>query len=336
LLLFINLKIRPVCYQGKMDIQRNISPLFLCLVAFAVLYPSFLIPRDARAQTISTPAIFEGVIDKDEEGGAMSLPSFVLAEPVRKEIYVIDSKARIIIYTSDFFPLYTLGQESGIEKPQGLAVDGDGTLYVAQPASEGNPHNRISVFSPCLKWKRDIILKGFEGDDTFYPYRVARDKNGNMYVAGLSFPGVLVLDADERFTDMIIPEEDGKKVKLNDVVLDKKGRIYLVSEDTGHVYVYDGNRKFLFKFGEKGGSSGKLSRPRAIGIDGRNGRMYVVDYMRHTILVYDSEGRYVFEFGGMGWGEGWFQYPTDLAVDSEGRILIADFFNNRIQVFYLR
>ena len=318
-----------------MDIQRKISPLSLCLV-FAVLCSPFFMPRNIRAQAIATPAIFEGVIDRDEEGGAISLPSFVLAEPVRNEIYVIDSRARIIIYTSDFFPLYTLGRESGIEKPQGLAVDGNGTLYVAQPASKGNPRNRISVFSPCLKWERDIVLTGFEGDDTFYPYRLARDKNGNMYVAGLSFPGILVLDAGERLTDMIIPEEEGKKVKLNDVVIDKMGRIYLVSEDTGHVYVYDANRKFLFKFGEKGGSSGKLSRPRAIGIDERNGRMYVVDYMRHTILVYDRDGRYVFEFGGMGWGEGWFQYPADLTVDPEGRILVADFFNNRIQVFYIR
>ncbi len=315
--------------------QRNISPLSLCLV-FAALCSLFFMPHNLHAQTISTPAIFEGVIDKDEEGKKISLPSFVLAEPVMKEIYVIDSKARIIIYTSDLFPLYTLGRESGIEKPQGLTVDTNGTLYVAQPASKGNPRNRISVFSPCLKWERDILLEGFQGDDTFYPYRLARDKKGNMYIAGLSFPGVLVLDSNDRLTDIIIPEENGKKVNLNDVSLDKAGRIYLVSEDAGRIYVYDNNRKFLFKFGEKGGSSGKLSRPRAIGIDERNGRMYVVDYMRHTILVYDRDGKYVFEFGGMGWGEGWFQYPTDLTVDSGGRILVADFFNNRIQVFYLR
>jgi DNA-binding beta-propeller fold protein YncE len=61
--------------------------------------------------------------------------------------------------------------------------------------------------------------------------------------------------------------------------------------------------------------------------------MYVVDYMRHTVSAYDKEGKYLFEFGGLGWGEGWFQYPRDIAVDSSGRILIADTFNNRIQVF---
>ncbi|MDP2766476.1 MAG: hypothetical protein Q8O41_03360, partial [Candidatus Methanoperedens sp.] len=91
--------------------------------------------------------------------------------------------------------------------------------------------------------------------------------------------------------------------------------------------------KFLFKFGEKGGSTGKLSRPQAVGIDNRNGRMYVVDYMRHTISAYDRDGKYLFEFGGLGWGEGWFQYPKDISVDLIGKVLIADTFNNRVEVF---
>ena len=61
--------------------------------------------------------------------------------------------------------------------------------------------------------------------------------------------------------------------------------------------------------------------------------MYVVDYMRHTVTVFNSKGEYIFEFGGMGWSEGWFQHPTSLIVDKEGRIIIGDTFNHRIQVF---
>ena len=64
--------------------------------------------------------------------------------------------------------------------------------------------------------------------------------------------------------------------------------------------------------------------------------MYVVDYMRHTITVYNRDGTFIFEFGGLGWGEGWFQHPGDLAVDNEGRIIVADTFNQRVQVFNSR
>jgi peptidoglycan-associated lipoprotein len=132
---------------------------------------------------------------------------------------------------------------------------------------------------------------------------------------------------------MLAPEKEGKKVKLANVTIDTTGRIYVVSEEESRIYIYDENRRFLFEFGEKGGSSGKLSRPQAVAVDNRNGRMYVVDYMRHTVSAYDNSGKYLSEFGGLGWGEGWFQHPKDIAVDYTGRALIADTFNNRIEVF---
>jgi DNA-binding beta-propeller fold protein YncE len=196
-----------------------------------------------------------------------------------------------------------------------------------------NPRHRISVFNACFKWERDIYLEGFKGAETFVPNRLAVDKAGNIYVAGSYYPGVLVLNNQGNLLEIIAPEEDDRIVKLNSVSIDKEGKIYLVSEEEGRIYVYDENRRFLFKFGEKGGSTGKLSRPLAVGVDNMSGRMYVVDYMRHTISAYDRDGKYLFEFGGLGWGEGWFQHPRDIAVDSVGRLLVADTFNDRIQVF---
>ncbi len=167
----------------------------------------------------------------------------------------------------------------------------------------------------------------------FIPNNLAVDKKGNIYVAGSFFPGILLLNTEGKLLEIILVEEDNKIVKFDNVKIDDTGKIYLVSAELSHIYVYDENRRFLFKFGEKGGSSGKLSRPLSVAVDNRTGRMYVVDYMRHTISAYDKDGKYLFEFGGLGWGEGWFQYPTDIAVDSQGRIFVADTFNNRIQIF---
>ena len=304
----------------------------LSLILFALGY-LICFPYTVKAQTQGLPVAYFDSITEDEEGGKLSFPSFVFSEPVKQEIYVIDSKARIIIYTSDFFPLFTLTKRNGIEVPLGLTVDAEGNVYVAQAPTKDNPRYRISVFNARLQWERDIYLKGFEGDDSFMLNRLAIDKKGNILVTGSYSPGVLILNKQGQLLGTISPEEEERKAKVTNVTVDKAGRIYIVSEEEGHVYVYDENRKFLFKFGEKGGSTGKLSRPMAVGVDNRNGRMYVVDYMRHTISAYDKEGKYLFEFGGLGWGEGWFQYPRDIAVDSMGRILVADTFNNRIEVF---
>ncbi|MEW6600483.1 MAG: 6-bladed beta-propeller [Nitrospirota bacterium] len=301
---------------------------------FAVLFLLTLIPSVLKAQQLGSALInYQESITTDEEDRNLVLPSFTYSDLSTNEIYVIDGRNRVIIFSPDLFPLFTLGKRDGIEAPQGLAVDNQGYLYIAQSVSTSNTKSRISVYNACLKWERDIYLEDFEGSKAFAPYRVAIDKKRNLYVAASHFPGVFYIDRTGRTIDIIEPEEEGRKVNLNNVVIDKTGRIYVISEDESHIYVYDENRKFIYKFGEKGGSTGKLSRPKAIGIDDHTGRSYVVDYMRHTISAYDKEGKYLFEFGGLGWSEGWFQHPINLTVDGKGRIFVADLFNQRVQVF---
>ena len=318
-------------YLKKRPEKTKLS--FLTILIFLFVFTPFFVQGSVSAQQFGSLVTYLDSIDFDEEDGSLSHPSFVMVAPPENDIYIIDDKGRITIYTSDYFPVYTLKKGPHLQAPQGMAVDAEGNIYIAQAASEGNPRGKISVFRQCLKWERDIYLEGFEGAADFSPFRLAVDKNGFIYVASSYFPGMLVLDNSGQLVDVMAPEERGKKAKLNNVTIDGEGRIYLLSETAGRVYVYDENRKFLSKFGEKGGSSGKLSRPKAITVDDRTNRKYIVDYMRHSVTVYDKEGNFIYEFGGMGWREGWFQYPVDITIDSEGRIFVADLFNNRVQVF---
>ena len=305
------------------------------IVIFCIFFLWFLLPAISHAESQGIHVTYVGVITEDEEDGKIFFPSAVFVDQVMKEIYVVDSKARIIIYTSDFFPLFTIDRRRGIESPSSVAVDSDGNVYITQSKSKENPRHRISVLNACLKWQRDIYLEGFKGAETIAPYRIAIDKKGNIYVTGSSYTGVIILDNQGKLQEIISPEEDGRDVSLTYVTLDSKGRMYLLSEIESRIYVYDENRKFLFKFGEKGGSTAKLSRPVAMAIDNMRERIYVVDYMRHSVSAYSTkDGDYLFEFGGLGWGEGWFQHPRDIAVDdSTGRIFVADTFNDRIEVF---
>lgn len=318
----------------KNNSQWVIRSKRICYIVSAVLFVWSLIPLAVESQQLGSALItYQESITTDEEDRNLVLPSFVYADFFTGEVYIIDGKGRIIIFSPELFPLITLGRRDGIEAPQGLTVDSIGNLYIAQSVSKSNTRNRISVYNACLKWERDIYLEAFEGSGSFAPYRLAIDKKGNLYVAASYFSGVLYIDNKGRIIDVLQPEEEGRKVKLNNVFIDQADKVYLVSEDESRIYVYDENRKFLIKFGEKGGSTGKLSRPKAIVVDDRTNRSYVVDYMRHTITSYDKDGNYVFEFGGLGWGEGWFQHPVNLAIDNKGRIFVADLFNQRIQVF---
>jgi len=282
------------------------------------------------------------IIQEDGEGRKFSFPSRLFYEPVKDEIYLIESgHSRILIYTSDFFPIFTLDKDNGILNPVCLSVDPEGYLFVGQSRSSAYPQARISVFNPCLKWKRDIHFAGFEGAEEFMPRNISLDEGGRIYLAGSNNIGIVILDQKGKYLASLKPEDEfmgiKKKVTIYDVEIDIKGNIYLLSEEAGRVYVYDKNWKFLIKFGEKGGSSAKLSRPRGLEVDSIKNRAYVIDYMRHTANVYNAEtGKYLFEFGGRGWGKGWFQFPTDICVDKKGNVLVADTFNDRVQVLEMR
>ncbi len=304
------------------------------LPVLLVLFGILAVPGPVHAEPDAI--IYQDSILRDDEEDRLSLPSFVMVDPKMDELYVVDGRSRIMIYTSDLFPLYTMNSESGVESPHGLALDDQGNLYVAQSASKGNSRHRISVYKPCLRKDRDIYIEGFEGAGTFLPYRLAIDKKGNIFVASSHNRGVLVLNSEGTLIDVLSPDEEGKKVTLTNVAINDTGRIFLVSEDAGRIYMYDRNRKMIASFGEKGGSSGKLSRPRAVAIDSFTGNMFVVDYMRHTITIFSSSGSYMHEFGGLGWSAGWFQHPNDVTIDSKGRLFVADYFNHRVQIFKTR
>ena len=317
---------------------QNKRPLKICfgsfkvLLVFILLFALFIFPARSDAQQFGSLVTYNSSISFAEDEGRMGSPYFVMVTPPENEIYIIDNKGRITIFKSDHFPFYTVSNYR-VTSAQGMAADAEGNIYIAQAASKENSRPRISVFEGCLRWKFDIYFKGFEGAAKFSPRRMAIDKNGFIYVAGEAYPGLLVLDHEGSLVEIMVPDKLKKNAKINDITIDGKGDLYLLSELAGRVYVYNENREFLYMFGKKGGSSGKLSRPKAIAIDDRNGRKYIVDYMRHTVTVYDKEGGFIFEFGGMGWGEGWFQYPVDISISSDGRIFVADTFNNRVQVF---
>nr|WP_246325248.1 NHL repeat-containing protein [Dissulfurirhabdus thermomarina] len=291
------------------------------------------------------PALAGGVTVKavaelkvDDSGAPIGFPGGVAYAPDTGETYVLSaSRGRVVVYDRNFFPRVSVGAGRGLDHVSGFALGPDGRLYVAQgPAGPGTPA-RIAVLDAAFFPVREIPLRDLPDAASFLPEHLAVARDGRLYVAGQNSVGVLVLSPEGRLLHRLTPRDtppgSGERpVLVRDVAIDGASRLYLLSEETSKVYVYDAKEEFLFSFGQKGGSSGKMSRPRGLALDEARGRIYVVDYMRHTVLAYDLSGRYLFEFGGKGWGPGWFNFPTDVAVDDEGRVLVADLFNHRVQV----
>jgi hypothetical protein len=205
----------------------------------------------------------------------------------------------------------------------GLAVAADGTMYLS--GSHAFVHRGAAVLDSQGNFLRWMAPRGMV-------LREAAQAGGEAVSGSGSPEAAAGAEAAEAPPPGELVMVDGVTAVAN-VYIDETGRIYLLSAELSEIFVYDRQGAFLHKFGVKGGAKGKLSTPRALGVDYPRRLVYVVDYMRHTILTYDyDDGRFVYEFGGKGVAPLWYQHPNNLAVDTRGRVLVSDLFNQRVQV----
>ncbi|MBI5444181.1 MAG: hypothetical protein HY900_23590 [Deltaproteobacteria bacterium] len=269
-------------------------------------------------------------------------------------IYVCQSRTkdkppRITVLNAALFPLRDIpiaeSPDSAEFVPRQVAVSRDGLLYVVGESNRGVlVLDEDGVVLRKLK-PMDLVAAEALAPAGKATAGAAKRKGSGPTASGES-GGSGEAPKEGKDSRVDIPEEfrpqttqeqarAGKKVmgpvRIRALTIDKAGRIYLVSAETGKVYVYGPDESFLFSFGKKGGSPGTLSTPSGVAVDEDRGLVYVVDYMRHTVLGYDLSGNLQLEFGGRGTGEGWFNYPADIAVIQGGQVVVADQFNNRAQ-----
>jgi len=79
-----------------------------------------------------------------------------------------------------------------------------------------------------------------------------------------------------------------------------------------------------------------FNSPTGIEVD-LNGNIYVSDRLNDRVQVFEPDGmgsfRFRTSFGSTGSGDGQFSRPRSIALDSDGNVYVADFSNDRVQVF---
>ncbi len=121
----------------------------------------------------------------------------------------------------------------------------------------------------------------------------------------------------------------------NGLAVDANGNLLVADGNHGQVVQIDGTgRQFASISG--GVAAGELGLPRGVAVDDQ-GRLYVGDTTGQGVGVYrlDQQKRPAFVgfLGSEGPGDGQFEYPAGVAVDTRGRIYVADWANDRVQVW---
>jgi len=199
----------------------------------------------------------------------------------------------------------------------GVAIDRDGKSVWATdrcspgiaPGCLGTKANPVHLFDETGKETRS-----FGGGMFVWPHGIHVDRDGNVWVTDARIP-----TAEERSK---FPGED------------KKGSVVIKFSPDGKVLMT------LGRPGVKGDPPDALAEPNDVITDPSNGDIYVAE--SHTnvedpnlvgrISVFDRNGKFLRVIGKTGTGPGEFRTPHAIKFDSQGRLIVADRHNHRIQI----
>ncbi len=235
--------------------------------------------------------------------------------PQTDKIQPVNSGSNPYRAVRDWAQLTTEGRPWG--GSNGVAIDRDGrTVWATDRCSPGTTPG-------CLGSKANPVhhfdesgkeVRSFGGGMFVWPHGIHVDREGNVWVTDARAPGA----------------EDVAKFPGEA----KKGSVVVKFSPEGKVLMTLGTP------GVKGNPPAALTDPTDVVTDPGNGDVYVAE--SHTdvtdpglvgrISVFDRSGKFLRTIGRTGTGPGEFRTPHALEFDSQGRLIVADRHNHRIQI----
>lgn len=233
------------------------------------------------------------------------------------------------------------GNAIGVVKPPTTTGPNHTPVYLAlDPTNDDlyvsdRPTGSIYVYSRDGRFRRTFdpgkALKGWQ------PLGLAFDAQANLYVTDVSGPfnRIHALTRDGKLIRTI--GEAGMLSFPNGVAVDAAGNVYVTDSNHGRLVVFDPASRQRAVVA-RGVNVGDLGLPRGAAIDD-SGRLYVVDTAAHLVQLYhvlgegDRQPKYIGSFGVEGTADGGFEFPFGVATDTRARVYVADWNNDRVQVW---
>lgn len=250
-------------------------------------------------------------------------------------------------FTSYSYSQYTYDSQIGVtstssaadgsfEQPNGVVVDADGNIYVADRNNE-----RVQKFNSTggfvLKWGSSGT-----GDGQFSPNNgavdLAVDSDGNVWVVDRGNHRLQKFSSTGAFLFKIgsAGTGDGQFNQPTGITINSGDTIYVGDRLNERVQAFDKNGNFLFKWGGTAGSGDSQfasnNGPVDLAVDSE-GNVFVVDRGNHRVQKFSKKGDFLGKFGSSGSGASNFNQPNGITVAPDGTILIADRNNARVSIW---
>jgi trimeric autotransporter adhesin len=260
---------------------------------------------------------------------------------------------------------------AALKYPNGVAVDASGNIYIADTYN-----NRIRIVTKSTGIISTVAGTGsysYSGDGgqatsaaLFYPYGVAVDASGNIYIADTYNHRIRMVTKSTGIISTVAgdgtPEYKGDGGPATSAILyypasiavDALGNIYIadsfnyrirmVTKSTGIISTVAGTGSYGYSGDGGQATSAILNYPRGVAVD-VSGNIYIADTNNHCIRMMTKSTGIISTVAGTGSygysGDGGqatsaaLYSPYGVAVDASGNIYIADTYNYRIRMFAL-
>lgn len=252
--------------------------------------------------------------------------------PSSEEIVADPYEGKELLLNADIV-LGGAGSEVGqLQRPRGIAIAPDGTLYVADTDNHRIQHlDRDGT--PLHVWGSFADLaQGPAPGGTFYePWGIAVAPDGSVYVADTWNHRIQKFSPEGEFLTMW--GYFGQAEQLDgfwgprDVVVDQEGRVIVSDTGNKRVVIFGPNGEGIAEFGEEGYDPGQFYEPVGLALDS-NGDLYVADTWNQRIQVFEPDGNGNFSPLKTWDIYGWYGQSLDnkpfLAVDDQVHIFATD------------
>jgi sugar lactone lactonase YvrE len=233
----------------------------------------------------------------------------------------------VVVTNSPWQVLIARNAVPELQSPSGVAVDGEGNLYVVDFGA-----NFVQKFSPGGQPLARFGQKGSAPGQFAGPMDVAVDVSGNVYVADTNNQRVQKLSPTGQPLASWGSGGDGPGQFWlpSGVAVDDQGKIYVADRGNHRIQVLSATGQPLSQWGSRGPAPGQFWSPSDVAVDAK-GQIYVADSSNQRVQVLSPTGEPLAQWGWQGVDPGQFELPSSVAVDASGNVYVSDTRNGRIQ-----
>ena len=201
-------------------------------------------------------------------------------------------------------------------------MDNADNIYVVE-----NYNHRIQKFTPTGEFIAAVGRQSTNPLQFHYPVGIGfNKKNGKLYVCDQS-NGIQVLETNlTQHSSFRSSGSEEWQPKFCDVAFDSTGNVYVTDIRNKCIKTFSPDGQFLQKFG-----TGQLKHSHSIAV--HDDMVYVVEGDHNGVLVFSSQGKFLKSFHASGKAQGQLRGAYGVTVDTNGFVLVADYFNNRVRIF---